>query len=101
MATFPHVFKISLKLKIIQRFENFTNSRVFLSQVPVQIHDTMEKLLQNVDALLTSSTTNWILEHAIQCLMWMESVINEHKELIDADDLFYELPQNVSDNAVY
>ena len=29
----------------------------------------------------------------------MASVISEHKELIDADDLFNELPQNVSANA--
>ena len=42
---------------------------------------------------------NWILEHAFQCLMWMASVINEHKELIDADDLCYELPPNVSADA--
>ena len=42
---------------------------------------------------------NWILEHAFQSLMWMASVINEHKELIDVDDLFYELLPSVSANS--
>ena len=36
------------------------------------------------------SSPAWILKHAFECIMWMVGMLQEHRDLIDPSEVFYE-----------
>ena len=42
----------------------------------------------------------WMLDNALQCIVWMINVINSNQQELSKEDRFYELPYNVKANAM-
>ena len=73
-----------------QQMPKFKN--VDASAVNCRIKEFKTKQLEVKDVAAPA----WMLEHSFECLMWLVSMLETHRDLIDKDELFYERPPDVS-----